>query len=173
MSRRASTAMAMTLVLFAWAACVPAEEQPLESGNVLFVCEHGSVKSLLAKLLFERAAAREGLTLRAVSRGTAPDAAVPGWMRAALERDGFDIGAWQPVALSPSDLRSARRIVTFDVPLASHGVVSPATEHWDGLPSVSRDYGMGREAIAARVEELVHELKQSSVSLGEQRVNRQ
>lgn len=172
MTRRALTAMTMTLALFAWAAYVPAEEQPLESGNVLFVCEHGSVKSLLAKLLFERTAAREGLTLHAVSRGTAPDAAVPEWMRAALERDGFDIGAWRPVALSPRDLRSAQRVVTFDVTLASDGLVGPATEHWDGLPSVSRDYGMGREAIAARVEELVQELKRSSLTLGKQRVNR-
>lgn len=128
-----------------------------ETQEVLFVCEHGSVKSLLAKLLFEQAAAREGLTIRAVSRATAPDAEVPEWMRAALKQDGFDIDTWRPVAVSAADVGSARQVVTFDVTLQAEG--DAEIERWDGLPAVSKDYAAGRDAIAARIEELVRELK--------------
>jgi hypothetical protein len=137
-----------------------AADQPAEVPTVLFVCEHGSVKSLLAKLLFEQAAAREGLAVSAASRGTVPDAAVPGWMRTALERDGFDIGLWNPTAVSEEDIRGARLVVTFDVSLPSR--VDTGIERWDGLPAVSKDYVAGRDAIAARVERLVAELKRAA-----------
>lgn len=126
---------------------------------MLFVCEHGSVKSLLARLLFEQAVASEGLAIPAVSRGTIPDAEVPEWMRTALERDGLDIGAWRPTALSEADIHSARLVVTFDVSLAFEG--DAEIERWDGLPAVSKDYVVGREAIAARVKQLVSELRQT------------
>ena len=155
------TTAALTLVL-----CVslPTQaqvaDQPPETQTVLFVCEHGSVKSLLAKLLFERAAASEGLAVSAVSRATAPDAEVPAWMRASLERDGFDIGSWKPVGVSEADIRSARLAVTFDVSLPGESEVP--IEHWDDLPAVSKDYDAGREAIAARVNQLVAELRRSA-----------
>lgn len=44
---------------------------------VLFVCEHGTVRSLLAKVLFEEYAASVGLNMTAVSRGTQADSVVP------------------------------------------------------------------------------------------------
>lgn len=145
---------------------VSAADQGSETEKVLFVCEHGSVKSLLAKLLFEQVAAREGLMIHAVSRATAPDAEVPEWMRRALEQDGFNIGSWRPVALSAADVRSARLVVTFDVTLQPEGHTE--TERWDGLPAVSKNYVAGREAIAARIEELVRELKQPAGESREQ-----
>ena len=45
--------------------------------TVLFVCEHGTVRSLLAKVLFEQYAAEVGLSMQAVSRGTRADSLVP------------------------------------------------------------------------------------------------
>jgi arsenate reductase (thioredoxin) len=127
--------------------------------SVLFVCEHGSVKSLLAKLLFERAAAREGLSVTAASRGTIPDRDVPEWMREALNRDGFVIGDWRPAALQPADLSSAQRVITFDVSLPESEAADSPPERWDGLPSVSENYPQGRNAIERKVEQLVRELK--------------
>jgi arsenate reductase len=151
-----------TMALALWtcaAAHVPAAERAAAPEMVLFVCEHGSVKSLLAKLLFEQEARREGLEVRAVSRGISPDAEVPVWMRAALRRDGFDIGQWRPTALSAADIPSAHRVVIFDVNLPSDTEAQPTLERWDGLPPVSEDYLAGRDAIASRIEELVRELK--------------
>jgi protein-tyrosine-phosphatase len=152
-----------TVALVLWAcavAQVPAAEDTIAPETVLFVCEHGSVKSLLAKLMFERAAAREGLTVRAASRGISPDAEVPGWMRAALRRDGFELGQWRPTALSAADIRAAHRVVVFDVNLPPGTDAQPTMERWDAMPPVSEDYLAGRDAIASRIEELVRDIKQ-------------
>lgn len=136
---------------------------PLADGDtqdtVLFVCEHGSVKSLLAATLFERAAAREGLAVRSVSRGTAPDTAVPAWLRSAMQADELDTGARQPLPLRDADLASAKRVIVFDVSLPPSVSAQAPVERWDGLPSVREDYRRGRDAIAAKVEELVRRLK--------------
>ena len=156
-SRMLAATIMSGICAYAQAQVPPAE--PMDGQTVVFVCEHGSVKSLLAALLFERAAAAEGLEVRGVSRGAMPDTAVPEWMRLALEQDGFDIGKWRPGALSGEDIRSARRVVLFDVSLPPAMPASPAAEHWDGLPSVSKDYRSGRDAIAAKVDRLVGELK--------------
>jgi arsenate reductase (thioredoxin) len=156
--------MTATVALALWVLApvqAPTAEHATSPETVLFVCEHGSVKSLLAKLLFERAAEREGLKVQAVSRGISPDAEVPDWMRAALTRDGFNIGQWRPTALSAADIHSAHRVVAFDVALPPDTDARPALERWDGLPSVSEDYLVGREAIASRIDELVRELKAS------------
>jgi chromate transporter len=45
--------------------------------TVVFVCEHGSAKSVVAASLFDRMAKERGLPVRAISRGTTPDASVP------------------------------------------------------------------------------------------------
>ncbi len=43
---------------------------------VVFVCEHGSAKSVIAAAFFDKLARERGLTLRAVARGTQPVAKV-------------------------------------------------------------------------------------------------
>src|SRR5258706_16004324 len=43
---------------------------------VVFVCEHGSAKSVLAAAHFNALAKRRGLRVRAISRGTNPDQAI-------------------------------------------------------------------------------------------------
>lgn len=158
------------LILMLWtypAMDARADDRSGETQTVLFVCEHGSVKSLLAKSLFEQAAAREGLTVDAVSRGIAPDPEVPEWMQVALRRDGYNIGEWRPVALSKEDLRSAQRVITFDVTLPHEG--DPEASRWDGLPAVSEDYAAGRAAISARIDELVRELRHEMSTSGSAR----
>ena len=125
---------------------------------VLFICEHGTVKSLMAKLLFDQYAAAAGLSVRSISRGSAADTAVPAWMQARLISDGFTLGAWKPAALSAADLRGARFVASFDVPAAvSDGAVAPRVQ-WDSLPAASENYAASRDAIAARVRGLVDSL---------------
>lgn len=58
-----------------------AQRSHARTDTVLFVCEHGTVKSLLARVLFERYAKEVGLPMIAVSRGTKADSVVPAWMR--------------------------------------------------------------------------------------------
>ena len=133
-------------------------------GTVLFICEHGTVKSLLAKVLFEQYAREVGLPMRAISRGTNLEPVVPSWMQRGLAADRITLGAWQPLALRPDDLVSAAFVVSFDVPsTVSAGARSPRAQ-WDGLPSVSQNYAVGRDSIKARVHSLVDSLKRSQGS---------
>ncbi|SRR5258708_21944166 len=61
-----------------------------QPGRVVFVCEHGSVKSLVATEYFNRRAKAQGVPYRAVARGTAPERTVPKAVRDGLRSDGFD-----------------------------------------------------------------------------------
>lgn len=128
--------------------------------TVLFVCEHGTVRSLIAKLLFERYASAAGLQMTAVSRGTAIDSIVPNWLQAALTTDQFALNGWRPQSLAPSDLANAGYVVTFDLPPTVGARARAPHAQWDSLPSVSANYSNGRDAIDTRVRRLVDSLVQ-------------
>ncbi len=129
--------------------------------TVLFVCEHGTVRSLLAKVIFEEYAAEVGLRMHAVSRGTRADSVVPPWMLLGLAADHVALGTWHPQTLQPGDLANASYVVSFDIPAAATAGARIPRAQWDSLPSVSRDYATGRDAIKARVHHLVDSLKQA------------
>lgn len=137
--------------------------------SVLFVCEHGTVRSLLAKVLFEQYAAEAGLPMQAVSRGTRADSVVPGWMMKGLDADHVTLGSWRPQTLGPADLASAAFVVSFDVPVAATAGARAQRVQWDGLPSVSADYATGRDAIKVRVHALVDSLKRANVKAAAER----
>lgn len=142
-------------------AAVGAQTSPVPAKDtVLFLCEHGTVKSLLAKLLFDQYAEEVGLDMIAVSRGARADTAVPPWMMRSLATDRLAIGSWRPRTVQNTDVANASLIISFDVPFSATAAQSPPAA-WDGLPSVSSDYASGRDAIRARVRQLVDSLKRA------------
>ena len=141
---------------------VPLPGSAQQSGDVaprtvLFVCDHGTVRSLLAKVLFDEYAEQVGLHVRAVARGTQADSSVPAWMQQGLVSDHVALGPWRPQTLRPTDLSDALHVFSFDVPSGARG----SREQWNGLPSVSKDYARGRDAIKVRVHALVDSLKRA------------
>lgn len=140
----------------------PAARAPREPGRVVFVCEHGSVKSLIASLYFNQRAQQRGLPFKAVARGTAPDSAVPRSVREGLRDAGFDVSRYVPQRLRASDADGASLVVSFDQDIAA--VVNGRSEllHWDNLPAVLADYVRGRDAILNRVDALIEQLAKAS-----------
>ena len=134
-----------------------------EPAEVVFVCEHGSVKSLVAMEQFNRKARERGLPYHAVARGVAPERAVPEPVRAGRHADGFETSDFVPQLLTPSDIGHAVLVVSFDQDITR--VVAGKVRHlaWDNLPGVLADYPRGRAAIVARVDSLVDELERSNV----------
>jgi chromate transporter len=127
---------------------------------VVFVCEHGSVKSLMAASFFERMAKERGMFVRAVSRGTAPDPAVPAKIVDALREDGFDVASFRPQALKASDAAAAVRVVAIGVDPASVGEKAGARlERWDDIPPVSSSYAEARAALVLRIDSLLRDLE--------------
>ena len=78
-----------------------------EPARVVFVCEHGSVKSLIGMVYFNRSAQERGLPYRAVARGTAPEPNVPGPVRDGLHAAGFDVSDFVPQLFKASDVDNA------------------------------------------------------------------
>ena len=127
---------------------------------VVFVCEHGSAKSLVAASLFDRMARERGVEARAISRGTAPDASVPPIVVQALRADGFDVAAFRPRALTSADVAGAARVVAIGVDLGPPGAkAGPRAVRWDGVPPVSTSYAEARRDLVARIERLLDELR--------------
>jgi arsenate reductase len=127
--------------------------------TVLFVCEHGAAKSVVAAAHFNRLAAERGLPFRAVSRGTAPDATVPARITQGLHAEGLNIShTYTPVLVTAADAGGAARVITFDVSLPfAHDPA--AVSSWNGLPAFSEAYQPASAAIAAKVDALLRDLE--------------
>jgi arsenate reductase len=125
--------------------------------TVLFVCEHGSAKSVIAAAHFERLASAAGLDVHAISRGTDPDATFPSNAINGLARDGLRPGDESPKRLTREELQGATNVVTFCTLPDSYSYHGPL-ERWEDIPAVSDDYDTARRAIVQRVETLVERL---------------
>jgi protein-tyrosine-phosphatase len=133
-----------------------ADPAPSAAGKVVFVCEHGSVKSLMAKEWFDRLAALRGIPVRATSRGMVPDASVPAPIAQALARDGFDVSSFRPRRLAAADLEGAVRIVAIGTDTSSVTAAGGTlVERWDAIPPTSEGYEGTRDALKKRIEELL------------------
>lgn len=147
----------LLLLLVVFAAFEPAASAQATS-TVLFVCEHGAAKSVVAAAHFNKLATERGLTVRAVSRGTAPDPTVPVKIREGLGGEQLVIDAgFTPTLVTADDVRGAARVVTFDVTLPADAGAASVTR-WDGLPAFSDGYTAASAAIAAKVEGLLDAL---------------
>ena len=81
--------------------------------NVLFVCLHGSAKSLIAAEYFNRLAAERGLSARATSAGTEPDDAIPPRVTQGLGADGIDVTGRRPRRPTQAEVDGSAVVVTF------------------------------------------------------------
>lgn len=125
---------------------------------VLFICEHGSAKSVVAAAHFTRLAAQRRLNVRAVSRGTSPDAGIAPQAAAGLRSDGLAPLEEKPRKLSTIDLEGAARVVAFCELPKEYENAAPV-ERWTDVPPISENYQRSREAILQRIIALVEDLK--------------
>ena len=126
------------------------------AGKVLFICEHGSAKSVIAAAHYERLARERGTDVHAASRGTDIDAAFPPHVLAGLRSDGLEPLDDAPVALSEADVTSETTIIAFCSPSLLPDGTMPA-QVWDDVPPVSEGYDRARDEIVRRVERLVRQ----------------
>ena len=123
--------------------------------TVVFVCEHGAAKSVLAAALLEHLAAEQGVPLRALARGSEPEPHVAPAVVAGLLVEGIDVTAWRPRPLTPGDLDQAWRVVSFGPDLSHLLPKGTPVEGWDGIPAVADGLQTARAAIAVRLPRLI------------------
>jgi catechol 2,3-dioxygenase-like lactoylglutathione lyase family enzyme len=128
-----------------------------QAGSVVFVCEHGSAKSVIAAAHFNRLAATAGLDVHAISRGTDPDATFPSGALAGLARDGLRPLDDAPRPLETRELADAAQVVSFCALPNAYSYGGPI-ERWEDIPAVSDDYERARSAIVLRVGQLIAKL---------------
>ena len=127
---------------------------------ILFVCEHGAAKSVIAAAYFNRLAAEKGLSYRAITRGVNPDQEISSRIVGGLASDGLDVSAWKPQKISDADVDNADRVITLacSLPKKESSKAVKVTE-WNNVPE-GADYKATRKAIVDRVTELVNTLAQ-------------
>ena len=145
-----------------------AAEQPNQPAEhqVLFVCEHGNVKSLMAASYFNALAQTRHLPYRAVSRGVAPDSDhVPDFVRTPLASEGFDVASFHPQRITPDDVAASERVVVISTAVpADASSANEKVEQWIDVPPASKDYAKSRDSIKEHVAELVDRLARGNTA---------
>lgn len=122
--------------------------------NIIFVCEHGAAKSVIAAAHFNLLASQMGLDVRAVARGTHPDEELSPQTLIGLAEEGLTPTESAPQKLKVTELRSAQRVIAFcDLP-ADYPQQTPS-ERWDGVPPVSESYEKARNVIVERIRQML------------------
>jgi protein-tyrosine-phosphatase len=135
--------------------------------TVVFVCEHGAAKSVIAAAYLARLAEAAGLEVRALARGTDPEpvllpAAVAG-LRAADVTPSPD----EPRRPTPAELSSAATVVSFGPSLDDLVPASVPRLYWHGVPAVSDGFDAARDTIVTRVLSLLAGLADVDAATGD------
>lgn len=122
--------------------------------KVIFVCEHGAAKSVIAAAHFNRLASQMGLDMHAVARGTYPDEELSPQAVKGLSEEGLTPTEAVPQKLTVTELQSAQRLITFcDLP-AEYSQQTPG-ERWEDVPPVSENYETARDVIVEHIRQIL------------------
>lgn len=119
--------------------------------TILFLCQYGGAKSVMAMSYFNRLANERALPYTGVAASAdEPYDAVPEPVIEFLERDGFEVQGFTPRRVDDADVARAARVISID---CNHD-----GERWDDVPPASEDLDGSAAAIRRHVEALVAEL---------------
>ena len=129
-----------------------------QSPLIVFVCEHGAAKSIIAAAYFNKLVGESGLELRAIARGTDPDNELSAKAISGLHADELTPTESVPQKLSLADVESAQRIIGF-CELSEEYQQKGVIEQWENIPAVSENYEKARDAILEQLESLMKKLR--------------
>ena len=126
--------------------------------KIVFVCEHGAAKSVIAAAYFNKLAAERGLPDRATYRGANPQAELSVSALKGLREDGLAVPGGKPSPITPGDVTRATHIFAIGCSLPAHASASGKADSWDDVPE-DRGYAAQRDAIRKHVEQLLDHLQ--------------
>jgi len=150
----------MKLLVFGVAlfACSARSTAPSITRDVVFVCEHGAAKSVVASAYFNKLAAERGLAIRSIARGADPQAELSVAAVKGLTTDGLPPEPVGPRPLSAADVRSSASVVAFDCEQPAMKALRGMDVCWNDVPAVAEDYARARDRIRTRVEALIAQI---------------
>jgi arsenate reductase len=124
---------------------------------IIFVCEHGAAKSIIAAAYFNKLAQETNSHVRASARGTHPDSELSPIAITGLRDDGLTPTESAPQKLSLAEVEFAQQIITF-CKLPAEYQQKASVEHWNGVPPVSENYEKARDVILERLKHLINNI---------------
>lgn len=150
--------VALSLNALLLSAAAIAQRSQSSGTSIVFVCEHGAAKSVIATAYFNKLAAERGLSARATFRGTTPQDALSVRTVEGLRADGVAIPSGRPTAISDSDVSNASYVFTIGCALPDRIRLSGKADDWSDVPD-DRGYAAMRDAIVRHVNELLDRLQ--------------
>jgi protein-tyrosine-phosphatase len=132
-----------------------------ESQTILFVCEHGAAKSVIAAAHFNKLAKERGLKYRAVFRGTNPDPTLATAAEKGLKEDGIETLGWKPTIVTKKDMDAASRVIAMGCALPDKDAFVGKIEEWNDISSVSQNYHLARDEIVKKVQNLIVDMEKT------------
>jgi arsenate reductase len=137
-----------------------ADQGSASSPSVVFVCEHGAAKSVIATAYFNKLARDRGLPYRAAFRGTDPEAELSASALKGLREDGIEIPSGKPTAISSTDVEKATHVFAIGCTLPASATASGKAASWSDVPE-GEGYAQTRDAIVRHVTALLDDLQHS------------
>lgn len=128
-----------------------------QNKKVVFVCEHGAAKSVIAAAYFNKLAKERNLNYEAVCRGNVPDAEVSPSAKEGLTKDKLFDAAVTPTKLMINDTLNTERIILF-TKLPSDFKTTIQTEDWSKVEGLDGNYQQRRDAITKNINLLLDKL---------------
>lgn len=149
----------LSMLFVAWA--MQAATRPAPA--VVFVCEHGAAKSVIATAYFNKLAAERNLPFRATFRGTSPQDELSVRAVEGLKADGIAVPTGKPAAITEADVAGATHIFAIGCALPDTARRSGKSADWSDVPD-DQGYGPMRDAIVRHVQQLLNEFARPTSS---------
>lgn len=130
--------------------------------NVLFVCQHGAAKSVIAARHLEKLARARGVTLNAAAAGLEPDDVIPPHVIAGLRGDGLDEKTITPRPMTRALFENAEIVVSFGCDLSAVAEDPDRIVQWNDVPAVSDGYDAARTDIVRRLQAILDDAEARS-----------
>ncbi|HSC57040.1 MAG TPA: hypothetical protein VLC51_07530 [Nitrospira sp.] len=157
MKTRLVPSVVLCLLAVLLAACSGFGTHPKQ---VVFVCEHGAGRSVIAAAWFNKLAAEKQLPYRAVACGVTPQDGLSKPAVAGLKKDSVAFLDEKPRALSRQEANDAARVVSFvALPLS----LKPVAFDEFRVPGPGDGYDGSRDAILGHVRKLIEDLQTNHV----------
>ena len=128
-----------------------------QTKTIVFVCEHGSAKSIIAASYFNKLAKEKNIPWQAVSRGHSPDEKISEKTKTLLAGDKLLDDTFVPQQISQKDINTAERVILFN-DLLKDLQGKDKIAYWLNIQSVNDDFQQLRNDIVARIIPLLDSL---------------
>jgi arsenate reductase (thioredoxin) len=123
-----------------------------QTKKVIFVCEHGAGKSVVASAYFNKIAKDRNLDWEASCRGTNPDEEVSAPTKEGLRSDNLLDPKLSPQKLAQHDTSNVQKIMLF-TKLPDDFKTTIKSEDWSSLPNIDAKYEVRRDALIKKINE--------------------